>query len=135
MSSSAPKKELLQTVRDEVSALVVQRIDPEDIAVLTLAGQQKSVLLQEGIGGGHRLVRADDQEAPKSMVADTFLRFKGLDRPFVILTEVSRGSISQYEKRMHIAITRAMVGLTVVCTSQAVADDPRLAALIESDVQ
>jgi len=72
------------------------------------------------------LVRADSPEAPHSLIADTFLRFKGLERPFVIVTELTRGAISQYHRRMYIALTRATVAATIVCTPEAVAADPLL---------
>lgn len=75
------------------------------------------------VGGRRRLV-----------IADTFLRFKGLERPFVIITEVTLGKISRYETRMYIALTRATVSAIVVCSEAAIAADPRLRDLAESSM-
>jgi hypothetical protein len=63
------------------------------------------------------------------VVADTFLRFKGLERPFVIVTELVHGEGMKYDVRMHIALTRATAGVIVVCDEDAVGRDPRLAAV------
>jgi hypothetical protein len=127
--------ELLDRVRHELTELRRAGAAPEHIAVLSLAGRANSELLRQSELGGHRLVPADSHDAPESIVADTFLRFKGLDRPYVIVTELMRGSVSVYSRRMHIAITRATVAAIVVC-SRAIADqDPRIARLGEGAVQ
>jgi hypothetical protein len=62
------------------------------------------------------------------IVADTFLRFKGLERPFVILCELGLGG-DGYAVRMHIALTRALVGLVVVASEAEVEADPSLESL------
>lgn len=74
-------------------------------------------------------VRADDARAASSLIVDTFLRFKGLERPFVLVTELRRGAISQYSCRMHIALSRATVGVVIVCTPEALGEDGILRAL------
>ncbi len=103
---------------------------PADIAILTLAGQAASPLLKHETLAGQRLVRADSPDASQHLIADTFLRFKGLERPFVILVELAAGHASQYERRMHIAITRATSRLLVVATPADRAADARLAPLL-----
>lgn len=103
---------------------------PADIAILTLAGQAASPLLKHETLAGQRLVRADSPDASQHLIADTFLRFKGLERPFVILVELAAGHASQYERRMHIAITRATSRLLVVATAADRAADARLAPLL-----
>jgi hypothetical protein len=122
----------LDRVRHEIDVLRKGGAAPNDIAVLTLAGQEKTRLLGLGRLGSHTLVRADTAEAPTHTVADTFLRFKGLDRPFVIVTELVHGPTMNYETRMHIALTRATVGAVIVCDAAAVESDPRLAALVHA---
>jgi hypothetical protein len=42
---------------------------------------------------GHRLARADSTEAAVT-TADTFLRFKGLDRPLALVTELELAAVS-----------------------------------------
>lgn len=61
---------------------------PSDVSVLSLAGQTKSRLFETEKLGSHRIVHADDPASGEHVVADTFLRFKGLERPYVIVTEV-----------------------------------------------
>ena len=102
---------------------------PHDLAIITLAGQSASQLLRQDALGSQRLVRADSADAASHLVADTFLRFKGLERPFVILVELAAGHASEYDRRMHIAITRATSRLLVLATPQDVLADPRLARL------
>jgi hypothetical protein len=56
------------------------------------------------------------------------LAVKGLERPFVIVTGLDV-ELPQYEVRMHIALTRATVGLTILCPEEQVDRDERLAVL------
>ena len=58
----------------------------------------------------------------------------GLERPYVILTELIPGHLSRYESRMHIAATRATVGLTIVCSPEALNRDPRLRDLLPEPI-
>jgi len=127
--SVARDGDVLARVRHELDVLRKEGAGPEDIAILTLAGRDKSRLMATESLGSHRLARADDPAAPKSIIADTFLRFKGLDRPFVIITELTQGATMRYATRMHIALTRATVGAVVVCDEAAVQGDPRLQIL------
>ena len=94
-----------------------------------LTGQQKSRLITLGKLGTHRLSRADAVDASTSIVADTFLCFKGQERPFVVITELVRGPRMKYDTRMHIALTRARAGVIIVCDELALAEDPRLGRL------
>ena len=70
--------------------------------------------------------RANDAAASEQIVCDTFLRFKGLERPHVIVTELSAAHGHQYDVRMHIALTRATVGCVVVGVGEQVEGDGRL---------
>jgi len=119
----------LDRVRHEIEVLRKAGARPEDIAVLSLSGRDKSKLCEATTLGSTRVVRADDPDSGTCVIADTFLRFKGLDRPFVIVTELVRGAWMKYETRMHIALTRATVGAVIVCDRTAVEADPRLQAL------
>ena len=80
--------------------------------------------------GGHKLVRCDSPEASGAVVADTFLRFKGLERPFVIIAELGGGLDHKFDVRMHIALTRATQGVRILCTTAELDRDPRLSALM-----
>ena len=126
---AAPAPKILDRVRHEIETLQKNGARPGDIAVLSLAGQTRSHLLETPTLGSFRLARADAADASEHVVADTFLRFKGLERPFVIVTELVHGEGMKYDVRMHIALTRATAGVIVVCDEDAVGRDPRLAAV------
>ena len=124
-----PEAKVLDRVRHEIDGLIRAQVAPGDVAVLSLAGQQKSKLITLGKLGTHHLARADATDASTNIVADTFLRFKGLERPFIIITELVSGPKMKYDTRMHIALTRATAGVIIVCDEQAEAEDPRLGKL------
>jgi hypothetical protein len=119
----------LERLKAEIAELVRAGARPQDIAIVTLAGLSVSQLLKQDQLGPHRLVRADSRETETNIVADTFLRFKGLERPFVFLVEIGAGHASQYDVRMHIAITRATSRLIVLGTQQDIDRDERIASL------
>jgi hypothetical protein len=119
-------------VAAELQRLLADGIAPSDIAVLSLAGRTKTQLCRGTMIGGQPVVRADDDRAHEQTVADTFLRFKGLERPWVIVTELGLGP-TKYDVRMHVALTRATVGCVVVATQAEVEADARLAAAAPRD--
>lgn len=116
----------IERVKAEITELIRAGAKAKDIAIVTLAGQSASQILKHSTLGSYHLVRADAREAADSIVADTFLRFKGLERPFVFVVEVASGHLSQYERRMYIAATRALARLYVVATSDDLGKDARL---------
>ena len=115
-------------VANEIQKALGGGADWQDIAVLSLAGQTRTQLCAGSKIGTHTVVRADDDDASEGLIADTFLRFKGLERPWVIVTELSLGQ-SRYDVRMHVALTRATVGCVVVATREEIERDPRLRGL------
>lgn len=100
-------------------------VRPGDIAVLSLAGASRSCVAVADRLGRHRVVRADDADSEGAVVADTFLRFKGLERPWVIVAELHLAS-DRYDLRMHVALSRATVGCVVLATGEDLERDPRL---------
>ncbi|MFI5297242.1 MAG: NERD domain-containing protein [Polyangiales bacterium] len=104
---------------------------PADIAVLSLAGQGKTRVGALAQIAGLTARRADADDAEQYLVADTFLRFKGLERPLVVVTELSKGK-KGYDVRMHIALTRANLECVVVATYEEIAADGRLMAVAEA---
>lgn len=119
---------VFERVKTEVSKALKDGAKPGDIAILSLVGQSKSDLFKAKSIGDVALVRADAPDAPEHVVADTFLRFKGLERPYVIVTELSSGP-ERYDVRMHVALTRATLACVVVGTEEEIARDSRLAAV------
>ncbi len=109
----------------EIEKLVAEGVKLEQIAVLSLAGQTKTVLGNASRIGRFEVARADDEDAGEKLVADTFLRFKGLERPWIVVTELGLAT-TNYEIRMHIALTRATVGCIVVATADEIENDRKL---------
>jgi hypothetical protein len=79
--------------------------------------------------GGHRIVKATDEDACDNIVYDTFLRFKGLERPVVIVTDL-RFVIDNYGVRMNIALTRAMGVVRIVGVEREIEKDEILNKIV-----
>jgi hypothetical protein len=125
----AAPEETKDRVRHLVDELRRQGAKPSDIAIVSLAGQSRSELYKLPMLGSHKLVHGDSPEARDHIVMETFLRFKGLERPFVIVCETSGTHLTQFATRMHIGLTRATVAATLVAHPELVAADPRLSLL------
>jgi hypothetical protein len=119
-----------QTVGREFDLLLKEGFERRQIAVVSVVGQGRS-----GAVGGlrnirvHKLVRADDPAMEREVVGDTFLRFKGLERPAVIVTDLSlirAGDPESRNVRMHIALTRAQSALRIVADVNSLRLDPVL---------
>jgi len=95
--------------RNDVSHAVAQEIEKclaegfrrSDIAIVSLVSRtDRGALAGLDELEGHILVRADDQRMKDEVVAESVYRFKGLERPVVILTDLSlRGSESDAIRR------------------------------------
>lgn len=116
---------LERSVEMEVHRAFAERAERADVAVLSLGGQSRTALCGGATLGSTRVVRADDATTDDNVIADTFLRFKGLERPHVVITELGQGA-TRYAVRMHIALTRATVSCVVVATGAEIDADPRL---------
>ena len=120
-------------IGEEIARLRGAGLEPGDIAVVSLRGRAADgVVAQNARFGGHTVVAADDPEMATSVVADTFLRFKGLERPAVIVTDLGGQARQQAGVRMHIALTRAFDAARIVATGEAIREDPVLAGLVGS---
>ena len=83
--------------------------------------------------GTHRLARAHDPEAGSNVVAETFLRFKGLEPPVIIVTDVGRAlDKPDYATRMYMALTRALPTVRIIDTREALLRELILGPLIRS---
>ncbi|RMG14716.1 MAG: hypothetical protein D6729_13365 [Deltaproteobacteria bacterium] len=112
-----------------IDDLLGEGLKPEDLFVVSLRGREApGSILRARTLGRHRPVPADDPAAPHSLVADTFLRVKGLERPAVIVTDLhlldSDAGQGAVGVRMHIALTRALL------TARIVAPRPALQAIV-----
>ena len=120
---------LLKQIGKEINRFLSGGLAPSQIAVLSLRGRgsDESIVHHREIGD-HRVVPATDPDAEDNIVCDTFLRFKGLERPAVIVTDF-RLVPNLYEKRMHIAVSRAQSFLRIVGVKEEIEEDPILVAL------
>ena len=109
----------------EIKKALGEGARPGDIAVLSLGGQTRTELCSRDRIGDVAVRRADAEDAADHVIADTFLRFKGLERPWVIVVELERGR-RRYDVRMHVALTRATVGCVVVGTGEEIGADRRI---------
>jgi hypothetical protein len=126
---TCPTTATTDKVRHLVDQLRREGAKASDIAIVSLAGQTRSELFKLDKLGSHRLVHADSPEAKDHVVVETFLRFKGLERPFVIVCEASGDHLTHFPVRVHIGLTRATVQATVVADEATVARDARLQLL------
>jgi hypothetical protein len=108
--SSVPDK-----VAAEVDRLVATSVPLEDIAIVSLRGQTAAdAIFQRPAVGKHAIVHADHPEMEQRLVADSFLRWKGLERPVVIVTDLQEPGVRQHGVRANIALTRALVAARLV---------------------
>jgi hypothetical protein len=63
---------------------------------------------------GHRPAQADDADASERLLMDNSVRFKGLERPWVVLIDTDHLSTEEERTRAYIGITRATMGLVAV---------------------
>jgi hypothetical protein len=102
-----------------------------DIAVISLRGREaESAVLGRTHLGTHDVVPADDAGIADAVICDTFLRFKGLERPAVIVTDLGGVANSKREVRLYIALTRALDLVRIVGEGAAVRGDPVLGRLV-----
>jgi hypothetical protein len=71
-------------------------------------------------------VHADHPEMEERLVADTFLRWKGLERPAIIVADVPAEGLRRFGTRMHIALTRALVAARIVAAPGGAGEWPGL---------
>jgi DNA helicase IV len=116
-----------QKVAAEVQRLRGEGFAPGDIAILSLRGKGKSSVLSELSLPGLAIAQADDEDANDKLVVDTFLRFKGLERKAIVVVDLPR-DLHKRDKRLHIALTRALSTVRVVASRDAIEADPVLRA-------
>src|SRR5262249_55047492 len=117
---------------EEIRKLRSDGLEPGGIAVLSLRGEREpeSIVRAPKLDVG-TVVKADDKAAESHVVVETFLRFKGLERPAIIITDVHLALDKEdYARRMYIALTRATATVRIVDSRQSLLRDPLLSGLI-----
>ncbi len=106
-------------VGEEIDRLLSSGLAPGDIGVVSLRGRtgRDAIFTRERIGR-HAFVGAEHAEMEERLVADSFLRWKGLERPAVVVTDMPDGDLSQLGVRMYVALTRALVCARLVGTRE-----------------
>jgi hypothetical protein len=103
------------TVAAEVDRLLSEKLALADIGIVSLRGQGATDAVHHLPSiGRHAFVLADDPAAEERLVADTFLRWKGLERPAIVVADIPAGGLGAFATRMHIALTRALVAVRIV---------------------
>ncbi|MBN2567906.1 MAG: NERD domain-containing protein/DEAD/DEAH box helicase [Deltaproteobacteria bacterium] len=124
------EQRVAKQVGKEINRLLGEGLQPSEIAVLSVRGRGAvENICHIGELGGNKVVLATNQEADSHIIFDTFLRFKGLERPAVIVTDLRLVS-DLYETRMHIAVSRPTSLLRIVGVEKEMRKDLRLAGLI-----
>ena len=108
-----------EAVGAELDRLRGAGVELADIGVVSLRGQTAEGAVHRAASlGKHAFVTADAPDMEGRLVADSFLRWKGLERPVVIVADVDP-ALSRFGTRMHIALTRALTGARVVAAPLA----------------
>lgn len=109
--------EAARGVGDEIDRLLSQGVALPDIGVVSLRGQTaEGAVHHQATLGRHSFVHAEDPQMGERLVADTFLRWKGLERPVIIVADVAPGDVKSFGTRMHIALSRALVAVRIVAS-------------------
>ena len=128
---NSSEQNLLSKVGNEIERLIESGLQPHEIVIISVRGknEEKNIMHNKKIGP-REIVPATDASADSHVICDTFLRFKGLQRPAVIVTDLRLVS-SSYHKRMHMAISRAQSLLSIVSIESEIRNDPILANFSE----
>ena len=104
-------------------------IPPEDIAVLTPSGSNKSRLRALGSVNGFRL---SETVEPGTVLATSVHAFKGLERPVVILAELGDKHLEDLNRYLYVGGSRARNHLIVLASEPVARELRRLTGLTGS---
>jgi len=110
-------------IGDEINLLLEDGFKKSEIAILSLRGRNfKDNVMHKNTLGGHKIIEATDEDLEECIICDTFLRYKGLERPAIIVTDL-RFVSDNYNTRMSIAISRAMGVLRIIGEKREIEKD------------
>ena len=122
--------EVHAAVGREIRAAKKEGFEESDIAVVSLRGlMYAGNLAHHETLGRCELAKATDLEHRDRVICDTFLRYKGLERPVVIVGDVKTES-SRYPVRMNIAVSRAFGALRIVIPQRELDQDAILTRMV-----
>lgn len=123
------EKGVHERVGEAVNELLDEGFEENEIAVLSLRGMGfEENIMHKGELGGHAVKKATDGGAENHIICESFLRFKGLERPAVVVTDL-RYVVEKYKVRMNIAVSRAVSVLRIVGTEEEIEKDEILRGL------
>ncbi|MBO9695905.1 MAG: AAA family ATPase [Sphingopyxis sp.] len=125
--ASAPGRTARSVEREVSRLLTTEAVSPDDIAVLCGCAAEASIMRREPMLAGRPWTGADEC-VDGAIVVDSIMRFKGLDRPVVILCEIEGCA----EEAAYVGLTRAKSLLVVTGSETALEDWGRTAAAIEA---
>jgi DNA polymerase III delta prime subunit len=106
--------EIDKMIGKEIDALLDEGFSRSEIAILSLRGLNcQDSIVNRLLIGGEPFCRASDPQSLEEIIGDTFLRFKGLERPAVIITDL-RFVTDRLNLRLLIAVTRATSVLRII---------------------
>jgi hypothetical protein len=116
-ATSVPEK-----VGEEVDRLLSGGLTPGQIGIVSLRGQTpQGAIYNLAKVGRHAIVHADHEEMESRLVADTFLRWKGLERPAIVVADLPEGDLSRLPVRLNVALSRATLAVRCVGTASSLA--------------
>ena len=120
-----------EAVGREIRALKTEGFADSDIAVVSLRGMMHpgNIMHRKELGGCE-LAQATDLAGRDRIVCDTFLRYKGLERPVVIVADV-KTEAERYAVRMNIAVSRAFGALRIIVPRKELEADEILRQVAE----
>jgi DNA helicase IV len=130
----ADRDQLEETVGREIHRLTDQGFQRRQIAILSLARSTIAgrIVARKKLGS-YVLAKADILPDGR-VTADTALRFKGLERSAIIVTDLSlcgtETKSEEWRARLHIAVTRAQSVVRIIDTRESLSLDPVLARLL-----
>jgi len=123
------EKGVHERVGEAVNELFDEGFEKNEIAVLSLRGMGfEENIMHRGELGGHAVKKATDPGAEDHIICESFLRFKGLERPAVLVTDM-RYVVDKYKVRMNIAVSRAVSVLRIVGAEGEIEKDEILRGL------
>lgn len=109
--SSQPRKDLVSVL----DALEAKGVDPRDIAVLSLSRSDESLAATvEDRRWSGRLKNVGDYLGRKDVLATSVYRFKGLERPIIVLTDTHAADPEKNPEPWYVGLTRSTLETIVL---------------------
>lgn len=93
-----------------------ERIPADQVAILTGTSLEKTVIARHGRIGAFSTTHDQDAD-PEKVLLETIHRFKGLERPVVVLADIEGLLDAEATELLYVGLTRARGHLVIVATS------------------